>query len=85
MNPDAAPGQVRVDGQVILNNIFQVRDAAIEGLGLAHIPEDLARPYLSKGHLVWVLELLAEFLFYALATGPRSPPEWIPGHCAAAT
>jgi hypothetical protein len=33
-----------VDGQVILNNIFQVRDAAIEGLGLAHIPEDFARP-----------------------------------------
>ena len=31
------------------------------------------------------LELLAAFLFYALATGPRSPPEWIPGHCAAAT
>jgi DNA-binding transcriptional LysR family regulator len=50
-----------VDGQVILNNFFQVRDAAIEGLGLAHIPEDLARPYLSQGHLVWVLELLAAF------------------------
>jgi DNA-binding transcriptional LysR family regulator len=48
--------KVRVDGQVILNNIFQVRDAALDGLGLAYIPEDLARPYLSKGQLVWVLD-----------------------------
>jgi len=48
--------KVRVDGQVILNNIFQVRDAALEGLGLAYIPEDLARAHLSKGQLVWVLE-----------------------------
>jgi DNA-binding transcriptional LysR family regulator len=48
--------KVRVDGQVILNNIFQVRDAALDGLGLAYIPEDLARPYISKGQLVWVLD-----------------------------
>jgi DNA-binding transcriptional LysR family regulator len=48
--------KVRVDGQVTLNNIFQVRDAALDGLGLAYIPEDLARPYVSKGQLAWVLE-----------------------------
>src|SRR5581483_10846671 len=48
--------KVRVDGQVILNNIFQVREAALDGLGLAYIPEDLATPYLSKGQLVWVLQ-----------------------------
>jgi DNA-binding transcriptional LysR family regulator len=48
--------KVRVDGQLIFNNIFQVRDAALEGVGLAYIPEDLARPYLAKGQLVWVLE-----------------------------
>jgi DNA-binding transcriptional LysR family regulator len=48
--------KVRVDGQLIFNNIFQVRDAALEGAGLAYIPEDLARPYLAKGQLVWVLE-----------------------------
>jgi DNA-binding transcriptional LysR family regulator len=47
--------KVRVDGQLIFNNIFQVRNAALEGFGLAYIPEDLARPYLSKGQLVWVL------------------------------
>ncbi|MGH8217783.1 MAG: LysR family transcriptional regulator [Steroidobacteraceae bacterium] len=48
--------KVRVDGQLIFNSIFQVRDAALEGYGLAYIPEDLARPYLSKGQLIWVLQ-----------------------------
>lgn len=47
---------VRVDGQIVFNNIFQVRDAALDGLGLAYIPEDIARPYLSKGQLRWVLQ-----------------------------
>ena len=47
--------KVRVDGQLVLNNIFQIRDAALEGLGLAYVPEDLVRPYLAKGQLVWVL------------------------------
>lgn len=48
--------KVRVDGQLICNNIFQVRDAALDGAGLAYIPEDLARPFIAKGQLVWVLE-----------------------------
>ena len=48
--------KVRVDGQLTFNSIFQVRDAALDGYGLAYIPEDLARPYLSKGQLVWVLQ-----------------------------
>jgi DNA-binding transcriptional LysR family regulator len=47
---------VRVDGQLIFNNIFQVRDAALDGFGIAYVPEDLARPYLSKGQFVWVLQ-----------------------------
>lgn len=48
--------KVRVDGQLIFNNIFQVRDAAVAGYGLAYVPEDLARSYLSKGQLAWVLQ-----------------------------
>ncbi|MGH8291211.1 MAG: LysR family transcriptional regulator [Steroidobacteraceae bacterium] len=48
--------KVRVDGQLTFNSIFQVRDAALEGYGLAYVPEDLARPYLAKGHLTWVLQ-----------------------------
>lgn len=47
--------KVRVDGQLIFNNIFQVREAALNGAGLAYIPEDLAQPHLAKGQLVWVL------------------------------
>ena len=48
--------KVRVDGQLTFNSIFQIRDAALDGYGLAYIPEDLARPYLSRGQLVWVLQ-----------------------------
>lgn len=48
--------KVRVDGQLVFNNIFQVRDAALDGYGLAYIPEDIAWPHLLKGHLVWVLQ-----------------------------
>jgi DNA-binding transcriptional LysR family regulator len=48
--------KVRVDGQLTFNNIFQVRDAALAGFGLAYIPEDIARPYLAKGQLLWVLD-----------------------------
>jgi DNA-binding transcriptional LysR family regulator len=48
--------KVRVDGQLIFNNIFQVRDAALAGYGLGYVPEDLARPYLVKSQLVWVLQ-----------------------------
>ena len=48
--------KVRVDGQLIFNNIFQVRDAALDGFGLAYIPEDLARTHLLRGKLVWVLQ-----------------------------
>jgi DNA-binding transcriptional LysR family regulator len=47
--------KVRVDGQLTFNTVFQVRDAALEGYGLAYIPEDLARPYLAQGQLTWVL------------------------------
>jgi DNA-binding transcriptional LysR family regulator len=48
--------KVRVDGQLTFNNIFQVRDAALAGFGLAYIPEDIARPYVAKGQLLWVLD-----------------------------
>jgi DNA-binding transcriptional LysR family regulator len=48
--------RVRVDGQLIFNSIFQVLNAAVAGFGLAHVPEDLAQPYLAKGRLVRVLD-----------------------------
>jgi DNA-binding transcriptional LysR family regulator len=48
--------KVRVDGQCVFNSILQVRDAALDGYGIAYVPEDLAEPYLAKGQLVRVLE-----------------------------
>src|SRR6266436_5074413 len=48
--------KVRVEGQLAFNGIFQVLDAALAGLGLAYVPEDLAQPYLARGRLKRVLE-----------------------------
>src|SRR6266581_1993609 len=48
--------KVRVEGQLVFNGIFQVLDAALAGLGLAYVPEDLAEPHLARGRLKRVLE-----------------------------
>jgi DNA-binding transcriptional LysR family regulator len=48
--------RVRVDGQLVFNDIFHILDAALAGFGLAYVPEDLARPLLGKGRLKQVLE-----------------------------
>jgi len=48
--------QVRVDGQLTFNGVYQMLNAAIDGAGLAFVPEDLAHPHVSAGRLRWVLE-----------------------------
>ena len=48
--------KIRVDGQLVSNNIFQVLEAAIEGFGLAYVPEEIALPHIAKGRLLRVLE-----------------------------
>lgn len=48
--------QVRVDGQLTFNGTYQMLNAAIDGVGLAFIPEDLARPHVEAGRLGYVLE-----------------------------
>ncbi len=48
--------KVRVDGQLIFNTSAQVVTAALSGLGLAHIWEDLAQPHIADGRLHRVLE-----------------------------
>ncbi|OWY28176.1 LysR family transcriptional regulator [Herbaspirillum robiniae] len=48
--------QVRVDGPWTFNSIYPVIDAAVEGFGLAYVPEELARPYLTNGQLQSVME-----------------------------
>jgi DNA-binding transcriptional LysR family regulator len=48
--------KVRVDGQLVFNTIKQRVDAALAGLGLAYMAEDLAQPYIAQGALTRVLE-----------------------------
>ncbi|GGK06443.1 LysR family transcriptional regulator [Pseudomonas matsuisoli] len=47
---------VRVDGQLTYNSIYDCRDAAVAGLGVAYVPQELALPYVNSGHLISVLE-----------------------------
>jgi DNA-binding transcriptional LysR family regulator len=48
--------KVRVDGQLVFNTITQRLDAALAGLGLAYMPEDVAQPHIARGSLTRVLE-----------------------------
>ncbi len=48
--------KIRVDGPLAFNNIFHVLDAALAGLGLAFVPEEIAFEHLRAGRLVSVLE-----------------------------
>src|SRR5712691_113775 len=48
--------KVRVEGQPVLNGTTPMIDAALAGLGLAYVPQDLAQPHLDSGLLTRVLE-----------------------------
>ncbi|MDE2054673.1 MAG: LysR family transcriptional regulator [Xanthomonadaceae bacterium] len=47
---------VHVEGQLIFNRPAQMLNAALAGMGLAYLLEDVARPYLDEGRLERVLE-----------------------------
>jgi len=47
--------KVRVEGQLVFNNIGMRLDAALNGLGLAYMPEDLVQTHIAKGQLIRVL------------------------------
>lgn len=47
---------VRVEGQLAFNSVLPILKSAIEGAGLAYLPEDLAAPHLESGALVAVME-----------------------------
>lgn len=47
---------VRVQGQVVFNNTYLMLQAALDGLGLAYIPLDLAQEHIASGRLLPVLE-----------------------------
>ncbi len=46
---------VKVEGQLTVNDIAVIRKAALEGIGLAFIPEDIVRADLAEGRLTRVL------------------------------
>lgn len=48
--------KVRVEGQVVLNGTVEILNAALAGLGLGYVPEDVAQPHIESGALVRVLE-----------------------------
>ena len=47
---------MRVDGQLVFNNMALRLNAALAGFGLAYLPEDQVQPHLADGRLVRVLE-----------------------------
>jgi len=46
---------VKGEGQLVFNSIVHVLNGAIDGIGLAYVPEALAAPYLADGRLKEVL------------------------------
>ena len=47
--------KVRVEGQLVFNNIAMRLDAVLKGLGLAYLPEDTVKAYIKDGRLIRVL------------------------------
>lgn len=66
---------VRVDGQVTLNSTPHIVVAALEGLGIAFLPEEEFAPHLEEGRLVRVLDdWCAPFAGYYLYYPSRRQP-----------
>ncbi|MBO4968566.1 MAG: LysR family transcriptional regulator [Pseudomonas sp.] len=47
---------VRIEDQLVFNNIAMRLESVLQGLGLAYMPEDVVRPYIEQGRLIRVLE-----------------------------
>lgn len=56
LEKDGREVNVRVDGQLVFNNIGMRLSSTLDGLGLAYMPEDQVLPYINEGRLVRVLE-----------------------------
>ena len=53
---DGKPLQVQVEGQAIFNTTPQKLQAALDGAGLATLPDDMVREHVAAGRLLRVLE-----------------------------
>lgn len=66
---------VRVDGQLTFNTSPNIVDAALAGLGIAHLPEEEFAPYIEEGKLIRVLaDWCAPFSGYYLYYPSRRQP-----------
>jgi DNA-binding transcriptional LysR family regulator len=48
--------RVRVDGQLTFNNVYAQIDAALNGYGIAYLPEDIVEQHVASGGLVLALD-----------------------------
>lgn len=53
--------KVRVEGQLAFSNIFNALEAALDGFGLAYIPEEIVLPHIVSGRLVRVLQKFSPY------------------------
>lgn len=53
---DGRPLRVKVDGQFTFNTVRPMISAALQGFGIAYVPEDSAQPHLKAGELIQVLD-----------------------------
>jgi DNA-binding transcriptional LysR family regulator len=53
---DGKEVRARVDGQVIFNTVMQVVEAAVDGYGIAQVPEDLVEDSIKQGKLALIME-----------------------------
>lgn len=52
---DGQAFSVKVEGQLVFNSTMHVLNAALDGIGLAYVPEELVAPYLADGRLREIL------------------------------
>jgi DNA-binding transcriptional LysR family regulator len=66
---------VRIEGQLVVNDIALARLGALSGAGLAYLPADYVEPHIASGDLVRVLESWCEpFPGYHLYYSSRRQP-----------
>ncbi len=56
LEKDGREVKVRGEGQLVFNSLTMRLSSALDGLGIAYIPEDQVLPYIAEGRLVRVLE-----------------------------
>jgi DNA-binding transcriptional LysR family regulator len=56
LEKDGRQLKVRGEGQLVFNTLAMRRQSALDGLGLAYLPEDQVLPHVREGRLVRVLE-----------------------------